>query len=105
MPSRKYSRLGRWLSITQIWVKTLKSQMVERVARMRKMGLRTGKVMWRNTCQAPAPSTLAASSSSAGTWVRPACRVMATNGSAPHTTTRTITANPWSGWSNQLCCS
>ena len=60
--------------------------------------------MCRNTCQAPAPSTRAASSSSAGTWVRPACRVMATNGRAPQTTTIMITVNPWSGWSNQLCC-
>ena len=49
---------------SQTWLKTWKSQMIERLVRITKIGIRSGKVMSRKTCQRPAPSISAASTSS-----------------------------------------
>ena len=56
----------------QIWLKTWKSQITERLVRMTKIGFRIGSVMSRKMRSALAPSIDAASRSSRGTWVRPA---------------------------------
>src|SRR5215218_4732515 len=53
----------------QIWLKTWKSQMVERLARMMKIGFSSGTVTSRKTRHAWAPSIEAASTSSLGTCV------------------------------------
>ena len=54
------------------WVKTPKSQMIERLVRIRKIGFRIGTVTSRNTRQGRAPSISAASTSSCGTCESPA---------------------------------
>ena len=52
--------------------KTPKSQMIERLVRMRRIGFSTGKVTSLKTRSGPAPSISAASTSSRGTCARPA---------------------------------
>jgi hypothetical protein len=58
--------------MSQTWLKTVKSQMIERLVRMTKIGSSSGKVMSLKTCQRRAPSISAASTSSVGTCERPA---------------------------------
>ena len=83
-------------------MKTSKSQMMERLVTIRKIGRRIGTVMLRNTWKPLAPSTSALSTSSDGTWERPAKRVMAAKGRAPQITTMAITVNPSIGRAYQL---
>ncbi|CPU63869.1 Uncharacterised protein [Mycobacteroides abscessus] len=64
-------------------MKTLKSQMVDRIVTTANTGRRMGAVMAQNRRHAVAPSTLAASCSSCGIVMSPASTVIATNG------------NPW----------
>ena len=78
------------------------SQMTDRVVSITMIGLRMGRVTYRKTPQAPAPSSRAASSSSAGTWVRPALRVITTKGTAPQITSSMMTARPCGPLANQL---
>jgi hypothetical protein len=85
----------------QIWLKTWKFQITDRLARMTKIGFRIGRVMSRKTRNAPAPSICAASTISAETWVRPAKIVIATNGIAPQTMIAVMTAQPSQGLTNQ----
>lgn len=61
-------------------MKTLKSQIVDRIVTTAKTGFRVGTVTCQNRLQAPAPSIVAASYSSSGTVSRPASTVTATNG-------------------------
>ena len=68
-------------------MKTAKSQMIERLVRMSRIGLRIGNVTSRNTRHGRAPSISAASTSSSGTCASAAYDVIATNGIAPHTIT------------------
>ena len=56
----------------QIWLKTWKFQITERLVRMTKIGFRIGSVMSRKIRNAFEPSIDAASTSSRGTCVRPA---------------------------------
>ena len=56
----------------QIWLKTWKSQMIDRLARMTKIGLSSGTVISRKTLHELAPSIWAASISSCGTCESPA---------------------------------
>src|SRR5436853_5004769 len=90
----KYSGGGWLLSRIQIWLKTWKSQMIERLVRITKIGFNSGTVTSRKTRQAPAPSVLAASTSSRGTCVSPAKTISATNGIAPQTTSEVMTTQP-----------
>ena len=85
----------------QIWLKTWKFQITDRLARMTKIGFRIGSVMSRKTRNAPAPSIDAASTISPETWVRPAKIVIATKGIAPQTMIAVITAKPSHGLTNQ----
>ena len=50
-----------------------------------------GRVTFHSRCQAVAPSTLAASCSSIGTWTRPASRSSEMNGVVFQISERTIT--------------
>ena len=59
----------------------------------------------RRICQGLAPSTVAASTSSCGTWDRPAYSVIARNGIAPQSTRAVMTTQPWVVDENQLCLS
>ncbi|MNP69562.1 hypothetical protein D3C76_1656760 [compost metagenome] len=61
-------------------MKTLKSQMVDRIVTTAKTGRRMGAVMAQNRRQGVAPSIIAASCSSLGIVSRPARTVIATNG-------------------------
>ena len=67
-----YSSSGLPKRSTQTWVKTWKFQITESVVTMTISGRRIGRVTARNTCHGLAPSTVAASESSRGTWDRPA---------------------------------
>src|ERR1700722_318612 len=69
----------------------LKSQMTDSSSRTRKIGLSSGKVIFQNTRHRLAPSTQAASCSSAGTVFRPASTATAMNGNDVHTTSRVAT--------------
>ena len=64
--------MGLWLSITQIWLNTWKSQMVDRLSSTSSSGFSVGSVTFLKICKARAPSICAASISSLGTCVRPA---------------------------------
>ena len=86
----------------QTWSKTLKSQIVDSVARITKTGRSIGATTNQKTWSGLAPSTSAASIRSRGTCDSPALSVITTNGSAPQTTTTVITAKPSSGLANQL---
>ena len=50
------------------WVKTPKSQMIDRLVRISSTGISTGSVTSLKTRHARAPSISAASTSSCGTW-------------------------------------
>ena len=78
---------------TQIWVKTLKSQITDKITSKPMIGERSGTVTRRNSAHAPAPSTRAASYNSCGTWVMPAYRLSATKGTACHTIIMVMTTN------------
>jgi hypothetical protein len=86
----------------QTWVKRPKFQITERVVTMISSGRRIGRMMVRSVCHGLAPSTIAASRSSCGTWVRPACSVIARNGMPAQTTSVVMTIQPWVGLANQL---
>ena len=79
-----------------------KFQITDSVVTMTISWRRIGRVMLRSACQAVAPSTVAASSSSFGTWVRPAFRVIARNGMPAQTTRAVMTIQPCFGSANQL---
>src|SRR5918999_5360622 len=98
---RKYSDSGRALRMIQIWLKTWKFQITERLARITKIGFRIGSVMSRKMRKPPAPSIDAASTRSADTCVSPAKRVIVTKGIAPQTMIAVITAHPSHGFTNQ----
>src|ERR1700722_12426849 len=74
-----------------VWVKMLKSQITDSRSKTRKIGFSRGKGSGRTTRQRPAPSTRAASNSSAGTVFRPASTATAMNGNDVHTTSRVAT--------------
>src|SRR4051795_2272639 len=65
---------------TQGWVNRPKFQITDSVVTMMINGRRIGRMMLRSVCHGEAPSTVAASINSRGTWVRPAFRVIARNG-------------------------
>jgi hypothetical protein len=83
-------------------VKRPKFQITESVVTIMISGFRIGRMMLRSACQGVAPSTVAASSSSLGTWVRPALSVMARNGMPAQTTSVVMTLQPCHGFTNQL---
>src|SRR5258705_4380861 len=68
--------------------------MIDSVVTMPSRGRRIGRVTARKMCQTFAPSTVAASISSFGTWVRPAYRVMARNGRPCQTTVAVMNVQP-----------
>src|SRR5204862_4265857 len=75
--------------------------MIERLTRITKIGFSSGIVTSRKTRQGLAPSVVAASTSSFGTWVSPAKTISVTNGIAPQTTSDVMIAQPLQVLANQ----
>src|SRR5215472_240455 len=73
----------------------LKSQITDRSRSTRKIDFSSGEVIFQNTRHWLAPSTLAASSSSAGIVFSPASTETAMNGNACQTTSTAITTYAW----------
>src|SRR5579875_2298958 len=74
-----------------VWVNTPKSQKIESSSRTRKIGRISGYVTRQNDRHGPAPSTRAASTSSAGMVFSPASTVTAMNGKLIQTTSAVST--------------
>jgi len=74
------ARSGTPAASTYTWSKILKFQIVEITASTAMIGRSSGSVTKRRRCQAVAPSTFAASSTSCGSVWRPASTAKAMNG-------------------------
>lgn len=90
IPSVLVAESGPPAETSQIWLKTLKSQITDMIVTSSRVGRRNGSVTDHHTRHSPAPSSRAASGSSTGSWVSAAYRVSAMNGTACHTTSSQI---------------
>ena len=85
-------------------MKTPKSQMIERLVRIRKIGFRIGNVTSRKTRHGLAPSTSRRLDELIGTCASPAYTVTTTNGIAPQTISVVIIPSCENVVPYQSCC-